>query len=172
MKDQENGQVQEVSETNGYGMVEQSNIDNMFTRLKDNWEPGSKKRVMIVDDDQDMRAIVRTHLTMNGMEVCEAINGILALKTVTRLRPDLVLLDIMMPDIDGVSVCRYIKVNVNIVQPPIVIMMTGLNDRDHIGMDSIKAGADEYLVKPFSGDILVTKVEEALKNRINKPSYR
>ena len=51
MKDQENGQVEEVSETNGYGMVEQSNIDNMFTRLKENWEPGSKKRVMIVDDD-------------------------------------------------------------------------------------------------------------------------
>jgi hypothetical protein len=76
MTNQENGQVQEaeVSETNGYGMVEQSNIDNMFTRLKDSWEPGSKKRVMIVDDDQDMRAIVRTHLTMNGIEVCEAIN--------------------------------------------------------------------------------------------------
>jgi len=50
-------------------------------------------------------------------------------------------------------------------------MMTGLNDRDHI-MDSIKAGADEYLVKPFSGDTLITKVEEALKTRINKASYR
>jgi len=118
-------------------------------------------KVLVADDDPDLRDILRSILEPNTFEVLEASDGSTALEAAQRHRPDLVILDYMMPRLDGAEVCQALKQDLLLRHIPI-IMLTGrseIQDKVH-GMD---AGADDYLVKPFEPQELLARVRMVLR---------
>ena len=161
----EREQSEGALEQGSYGQIEQANMDKVFQDLKKDWQTISKKRVLIVDDDPDIRDFARVHLMAEGFDLSEAEDGRQALLCGAKLGPDLVLLDIFMPGLNGILVCRYLKKNVKIMHPPIVVMMSRANDRSYV-VEAIRAGADDYIVKPFTGESLVSKVREHMRSEV------
>ena len=122
--------------------------------------------VLIADDRPLNRLTVKDLLESEGHRVVEAENGQEALEIVAAETPDLVLLDIMMPVLDGFEVCKRIKANEPTQLLP-VMMMTALNDR-HSRVRGIEAGADDFLTKPFDFVELIARVQSLiLKKRLN-----
>ena len=112
--------------------------------------------ILIVDDDPDAREITSDILSTQPYELYFACNGAEALPLAHRIRPDLVLLDVMMPGMDGYELCRYLRNDpVTAVVP--VLMITTLNDRDS-RLRGIEAGADDFLLKPIDSIELRTRV--------------
>jgi putative two-component system response regulator len=114
-------------------------------------------RILVVDDEASNRRLLRHILTPLGYEVVEAADGVEALAEVAKSIPDLILLDVMMPQRDGYDVCRELKTNPRTRLVP-VVMLTGLDHRT----DKIKAanlGADEFLTKPFDVTELTARVK-------------
>jgi DNA-binding response OmpR family regulator len=103
-------------------------------------------KVLVVDDDPSVRDVLRIMLGFEGCQVVDAPDGESALVMFAAIRPDIVILDVTMPGMDGVEVCRQLKA---IAHPPRVIMLTA---RDHPEDErrALDAGADAYLRKPFS----------------------
>ena len=111
------------------------------------------KRILVVDDDPDIVEIVESQLTANGYEVYTAYAGREGLAKCKRLKPDIVILDIMMPDIDGSSVAEEIKEDPDTADIPI-IFLTGAVKRSEIP-DSRIVGGQYFLAKPFRSDDLL-----------------
>jgi two-component system, OmpR family, alkaline phosphatase synthesis response regulator PhoP len=121
-----------------------------------------KYRILVVDDERRMVGFIRLNLEQDGFEVIEACNGTEALDRLRDSLPDLILLDVMMPDIDGFEVLRTIR---EISQVP-VIMLTAKGDE----VDKVKGlelGADDYVTKPFSPRELVSRVKAVLRRGSN-----
>ena len=104
-----------------------------------------KYRILVVDDEKRMVGFIRLNLEQDGFEVIEAFNGTDALNRLRDSLPDLILLDVMMPDIDGFEVLRTIR---EISQVP-VIMLTAKGEEDD-KVKGLELGADDYVTKPFS----------------------
>jgi two-component system phosphate regulon response regulator PhoB len=108
-----------------------------------------RHRVLITDDQADIRKLVRMTLDMADVEVYEADNAASALDLIYRIRPTVVLMDIMMPgEMDGLDACRQIKADADLART-IVIMLTARGQQADLDAGKT-AGADAYLVKPFS----------------------
>jgi len=122
-------------------------------------EPPAK--VLVVDDDEKNRVLLRDVLTAEGYAVTEAAGGRTALDIIAANPPDVVLLDIMMPEIDGFEVCRRIKNN-PATEPISVILVTALTDRSDRLM-GIEAGANDFLVKPVDTRDVVLRVRNAAR---------
>lgn len=120
-----------------------------------------RKKIMVADDDTDMLAFVRAVLEKSGYRVFEKTGGETLLRDVFEAGVDLVLLDIMMPGIDGISACKAIKKNVKLEKQLPVIMLTAKGDRDTV-FRALNAGADDYIVKPFTPEVLLEKVKKHL----------
>ena len=119
------------------------------------------KRVLIVEDQNDIRKLVRMTLEFEDYEIHEAIDGAAGLRMVAQVRPDLVLLDVMMPgDIDGLEVCRQIKADSALVGVKVVLLSARGQARDREAGE--KAGADVYLIKPFSPLELIGTIERLM----------
>jgi DNA-binding response OmpR family regulator len=118
------------------------------------------KRILVVDDEMYIVNILDFTLAGEGWEVVSATNGEDALRTLLKFEPDLVILDVMMPRIDGVEVCRAIKAREESADTP-VIMLTA-KDRDKDKEEALEAGADLYLTKPFSPKRLVQEIRNLL----------
>jgi CheY-like chemotaxis protein len=119
-----------------------------------------KKRILIVDDEQDVLTLTSLRLEKLGYEVITAVNGKDALDSITREKPDLVLLDLIIPITYGTDVCRRIKKDETLKHIPI-ILYTAHNEI----MDEEKAksfGADDYIAKPFDAEELANKTERLL----------
>lgn len=103
-------------------------------------------KVLVVDDDQTIRDVLRAMLGFEGCHVVDAPDGESALVMADALRPDVVILDVTMPGMNGIDVCRLLKSRAN---PPRVVMLTARDrpEDERLGLD---AGADAYLRKPFS----------------------
>ncbi len=117
-------------------------------------------KILVVDDEEHIRKILKFKLEKHGYYVITADNGEVALKMVRRENPDLIILDLMMPKMDGFEVCRRIRKNFQTAQIPI-IMLTAKSDM----VDKIKGlagGANDYLVKPYSNDELLLRVKNVL----------
>src|ERR671939_395956 len=116
-------------------------------------------RVLIVDDDRALRDALRRALVLGGYETVPVENGEAALAEVARSEPDAVVLDIGLPDIDGLEVCRLLRREGNRVP---VLMLTA---RDAVAdrIDGLDAGADDYLVKPFDVDELKARLRALLR---------
>ena len=117
-----------------------------------------KYRILVVDDERRMVGFIRLNLEQDGFEVIEAYNGSEALERLRDSLPDLVLLDVMMPDIDGFEVLRTIR---EISQVP-VIMLTAKSEEDD-KVKGLELGADDYVTKPFSPRELVSRVKAVLR---------
>ena len=117
--------------------------------------------VLVVDDDELQRKIAGRILGDKNYRLVFADGGIEALKVLRKTRPDLILMDIMMPDMGGMEVVRYIKSAPQLADIPI-IMITGKSDKNVV-VESLKAGAIDFVVKPFERDTLIGKVAQALR---------
>ena len=120
--------------------------------------------VLVVDDEPQNRALLRDPLEASGYEVKEAENGWQALKKIALHPPDVILLDVMMPDIDGFEVCRRLKNEAKTAHIPI-LMVTALTDR-HERLLGIKSGANDYLNKPVDLKDLILRVGNAVHSKL------
>lgn len=120
-----------------------------------------KQRILLVDDEIDFVEVLSTRLEANGFEVLPAYDGEEALEKVKEAKPDLIILDIMMPKINGFDVCRKLKLDQNYKDIPI-IMLTAKFQASDIKFGSAM-GADAYITKPFEPQVLLGKVNELLK---------
>lgn len=118
------------------------------------------KKVLIVDDEQPMRHLISGVLQRAGAEVIEAPDGETALRLLYKLRPDLVILDVLMPGIDGWEVLSRIR---QMTDTP-VIMLTVLNGGQNEAR-ALRGGANDYITKPFNIDAFVARAEAALSRR-------
>ena len=118
----------------------------------------SAKHVLIVDDEKRIREVVEYALQKDGFRVSSAADGLAALAAVERDPPDLVVLDVMLPELDGLSVCRKIRTQ---RQTPILFLSARADEVDRIV--GLELGGDDYLVKPFSPRELVARVRAVLR---------
>ena len=123
-------------------------------------------RVLVVDDEEPIRDLVRSYLVRDGMEVFTADDGPSALEAVRQLSPDVVVLDLMLPGIDGVEVCRQLRT----FSDAYVVMLTA-RDEEVDRIVGLSIGADDYMVKPFSPRELVARVRALLRRpRVSRSS--
>lgn len=115
-------------------------------------------RILIVDDDTNICELLRLYIEKEGYEASIANDGETALKMFDSFGPDLLLLDIMLPGLDGWQVCREIRVNSKV---PIIMLTARGDERDEL--QGFQLGVDEYISKPFSPKILVARVEAILR---------
>jgi class 3 adenylate cyclase len=118
-------------------------------------------RILVVDDNPNNVDILKMRLESHGYEVVPAANGEQALAAAVSLTPDLILLDVMMPGVDGLEVCRRIKADASVPFTPIIMVTAKSESRDVIA--GLEAGADEYLAKPVDHAALVARVASMLR---------
>ena len=118
-------------------------------------------RILIVDDNETNRDILDTRLKTQGYELIQAADGEAAIAAVKEFLPDLVLLDVMMPKLDGIEVCRRLKSDGNLPFIPIVLVTAKADTKDIVA--GLQAGADEYLTKPVDQAALVARVRSMLR---------
>lgn len=119
-----------------------------------------KKRILVVDDDPAILRLLSTNLKARGYEVFTAVDGEEALETVQQNNIDLIILDIMMPKLDGVQVCQRIREWSDI---PIIILSARGDEHDKV--NCLELGADDYLTKPFGIAELMARVNTAFRHR-------
>lgn len=121
------------------------------------------KKILIVDDEQDIVVIVGKVLRKNGYEVMSAADGLECLRQVQAQPPDLILLDNIMPKMDGRAVLAKLRSSGKTANIP-VIMLTAVVDQEYIAAAQ-KGGAVEYIVKPFDYEVLLEKIAKTLKSK-------
>ena len=126
-----------------------------------------KFKILVVDDDPNLRVLLRQMLGLRGFDVVEAEDGLDALAKVEEAEPDVVILDVMMPDMDGVSVCKILRRQLKTANLPI-IMLSGKVHPEAV-KEGLEAGADKYLRKPIPLADLIANIREVLPNFISVP---
>src|ERR1700761_9338837 len=120
-----------------------------------------RKKILVVDDDTELVELVSFNLKQAGYAVGTAFDGVDALKKARTLEPDLIVLDIMMPELDGFAVCEILRRDSATASIPIM-MLTALSSQ--LGrMAGLGSGASDFITKPFSPRLLVTRIEELLQ---------
>ena len=120
-----------------------------------------RKRILLVDDEIDIIDILKFHLEKEGYDIITAQKGKEAVERAERFVPDLIVLDLMMPELDGISACRKIKADPITKHIP-VIMLTAKSEETDIIL-GLEFGADDYITKPFSARVVVAKVRALLR---------
>ncbi|MCD6571035.1 MAG: response regulator [Deltaproteobacteria bacterium] len=128
-----------------------------------------KKNVLVVDDEKDIVELVRFNLAREGFKVITSYNGEDAIRLVKGKSPDLIILDLMLPGMDGLEVCRILKRNSSTFSIPI-IMLTAKGEETDI-VTGLELGADDYVTKPFSIKEIIARVKTVLR-RIARPEAR
>lgn len=120
-----------------------------------------KKKILIVDDDADIVDLLKAILEMKGYEIIEAFDGREAIEKAYERKPDLILLDIMMPVMDGWEVCQRLKACKKTSHLPVAIVTTrdGRSDRKR----AVKEGVADYITKPFQPDDFMQRIKRVLK---------
>lgn len=124
----------------------------------------SKGKILVVDDEPKIRSTIRAYLEREGYEALEANDGRKALEIFQQAKPDLIILDLMLPEVDGLEVCRQIRRSSDV---PIIMLTARQEDADKL--IGLEIGADDYVTKPFSPRELVARVKVVLR-RV-KPSF-
>jgi len=119
------------------------------------------ERVLIVDDDPDIQGLVSYNLSQAGFRVTNAVTGSAALESVREQPPDLIILDIMLPDLDGLEVCRTLRMRANSRRIPIIMLTARTEESDRVV--GFELGADDYVMKPFSPRELVLRVKSIFR---------
>ena len=124
----------------------------------------AKPRTLIVEDEGAIRELVRLHLTLAGLEVMEVADGLGALEVARATRFDLLVIDVMLPGIDGITLCRALRAEGANVKTPMLMLTAKDTESDKvIGLDS---GADDYVTKPFGVRELVARVRALLRRQV------
>ena len=120
------------------------------------------KKIMVIDDDEDFTNLYKTTLRMSGFDATAVNQSTAAIEMAYLVKPDIFVIDLMMPDIDGFQLCRMIRTDPVLKNIPIIIV-TALTDNDS-RMIAIGAGANDYLTKPFQIDVLKTRINALIDN--------
>jgi two-component system phosphate regulon response regulator PhoB len=120
-------------------------------------------RVLVVEDEEDLGSSLAYALRAHGYDVQVASRGEIALRALETFQPDLVLLDIMLPDISGLDICRKVRVMTGSRQPAVIILSARVQEIDRVV--GFEVGADDYVVKPFSLRELMLRIEARLRMR-------
>ncbi len=115
-------------------------------------------KILVVDDEKQYIHLLQVNLQSEGYEVISAMNGEDALEMVSAQKPDLVLMDVMMPKLDGVTTCERIRQFSNV---PVIMLTAKGEEQDRV--KGLNAGADDYVVKPFSATELIARVKAVLR---------
>ena len=126
------------------------------------------KHVLVVDDEEDILELVRYNLAKDGFRVSCAQTGEEALKAARTRRPDLILLDLMLPGVDGLEVCKLLKKDRETERIP-VVMLTAKGEESDI-VAGLELGAEDYVTKPFSPKVLIARIRAALRRRTAAPA--
>ncbi|MBS1614646.1 MAG: response regulator transcription factor [Bacteroidetes bacterium] len=118
-------------------------------------------RVLIVDDDPDILAFLQYNLNTRGYSTCTATDGFEALRLVRSFRPDLILMDVMMPGKDGITALKELR-QTSGFESTAVILLTALSDEQH-EISGLKNGADDYIAKPIKPELLATRIAATLR---------
>ncbi len=120
-----------------------------------------KPIVLVVDDEEDLVELVRYNLEQTGYEVRTAFSGLEAVQAVAENPPNLIVLDLMMPGVDGLQVCKQIRASEKTSQIPILMLTAKGEDQDVV--HGLESGADDYVTKPFSVNVLLARVSALLR---------
>ena len=123
----------------------------------------SKQQILVVDDDEDILGFVSYNLSAAGYQAITASNGQDALALAQKLKPELILLDLMMPGMDGIEICTELRSSKGHYQPLIVFLTARAEDYSQVA--ALESGADDYIVKPIRPRLLITKIESILRRR-------
>ena len=126
----------------------------------------SNPKVLIVEDEKDIRELIHFHHYRNKYNVIESSDGIEAVALAKELRPDLILLDIMIPSQDGLSVCRQIREDQNLNETRIIFLSAKGEEEDIV--KGLELGADDYITKPIKPKVLVSKIKSLLRRLKNE----
>lgn len=139
-----------------YNQMIESEVSDMMT----------KGRVLVVDDEDSIRELIVFNLEQQGFEVLEAANGIQAIQRVEEGHPDLIILDLMLPLMDGLEVCHKLRRSGEYSAIPIIMLTARSEEVDRVL--GLEIGADDYVTKPFSPRELMARVKAILR-RLNQP---
>lgn len=120
------------------------------------------KKILITEDSPTILAMMKEALESKGYQTITAVDGQEALNKAKKEKPDLIVLDLMLPKIDGFKLCAIFKHDVDLRDTPIIILTAKAGEQDRKTADEVCANA--YLTKPFEADVLLGKIEELLKD--------
>ncbi len=126
----------------------------------------SKKNILVVEDDEDIQQLVGFNLIKAGFLVEYADSGEQALEKIKKQHPDLMLLDIMLPGMDGIDICKVLRSENQTAEIPI-IMLTAKGEETDI-VDGLEVGADDYITKPFSPKVLLSRIKAVLRRKVKE----
>lgn len=123
--------------------------------------PVTHKKILIVEDEKDILQLVKLYLEKEGFRTVSAMNGMEGLRQVKAEQPDLIILDLMLPEMDGLEVCKRIRLNQDTALLPILMLTAKAEESDTV--IGLELGADDYVTKPFSPKALVARVKALLR---------
>ena len=127
----------------------------------------SKSKILVIDDEQDILDLVEYNLVQNGYKVSCITTGEEALEAARETKPDLILLDLMLPGVDGFEVCKILKKDLETGEIPVIMLTAKGEDIDVV--TGLELGADDYITKPFSPRVLVARVRSVLRKKNESP---
>lgn len=119
--------------------------------------------VFVIEDDKDIFELIKYNLQKENYQVAGASNGEEALKAVRKRPPDLILLDLMLPGIDGIEICKILKADSNLAAIPIIMVSARGEEADIVL--GLELGADDYIVKPFSPRVVTARIRSVLRRK-------
>jgi len=125
----------------------------------------STERILIVDDEEDLVELVSYNLAREGYKIIKAFSGETALKLAGSELPDMIILDLMLPGIDGLEVAKSLKNNPTTADIPIVMLTAKGEEADIV--TGLELGADDYITKPFSPRVLIARVKAVIRRKMN-----
>ncbi|MBC8096377.1 MAG: response regulator [Akkermansiaceae bacterium] len=121
-----------------------------------------RKKILIVDDDPEMVELLRFNFKQAGYSIGTASNGAEALKKARSIAPDLIVLDLMMPELDGFSVCEILRRDKSTASIPIIMLTALASQFAHL--TSLESGATDYMTKPFSPKAVISRAQHLLES--------
>jgi len=126
--------------------------------------------ITVIDDEPDILELVSLHLRRSNFKVKEFLNAESFFKFLSFNIPDLIILDLMLPDADGIEICKFLKSREDFVSIPIIMLTARATEADKVL--GLELGADDYVTKPFSPRELVARVKAVLRRRTQKPGRK
>lgn len=123
----------------------------------------AKEKILVVEDEEDIQELLKFNLSKEGYVVHTESTGESGVETARRWGPDLILLDLMLPGVDGLEVCRILKKD-HRTQPIPVVMLTAKGEEADV-VTGLEVGADDYITKPFSPKVVVARIRNVLRRR-------
>ncbi|MBN2225932.1 MAG: response regulator transcription factor [candidate division Zixibacteria bacterium] len=127
----------------------------------------SEQKVLVIEDDRDIAELVEYNLSREGYQVTRAYTGEEGLQKAKTIKPDLILLDLMLPGLDGLDVCRSLKRDSDTDNIPIIMLTAKSEEADIVA--GLEIGADDYISKPFSPRVLLARIHAVMRRKSEPP---